>query len=97
MDGAMSERERFPEDWDPKANGYLAGSKMEDGRFWCLLPLTLGRLRIVIAEDYATAGEHWCYDDNYVAMACYLRGPDTPPIGWKRHMLPDGTLRGSDE
>ena len=48
------------------------------------------RLRIVIAEDITTAGEHWCYEDNGAALASYLRGPDEEPTGWKRHMLPTG-------
>ena len=87
----MTERERFPADWDPKANGYLAGVPMPDGRYWCLLLLTFGRLRIVIAEDRWTAGEHWCYEDNAAALGCYIRGSQFVPTGWKRHMRPDGT------
>lgn len=86
------ERERFPEDWDAKANGYVMGQPMADGRYWCLLLLTFGRLRIVIAEDQFSAGEHWCYEDNSAAMLSYLSGPDVPPVGWKRHMLPDGSF-----
>lgn len=82
--------ERFPEDWDYKADGYIACVDMEDGRKWCLLPLALGRLRIVIAEDRWTAGEHWCYDDNTAAILSYHRGPDVAPTGWTRHMLPNG-------
>ena len=87
-----NERIRIPADWDYKANGYVMGTPMADGRWWCLLPLTFGRFRIVIAEDIFTAGEHWCYDDNLAAILSYYRGPDVPPTGWKRHMRPDGTF-----
>jgi hypothetical protein len=86
----MNERVRIPDDWDFQANGYLMGQPMPDGRWWCLLELWGQRLRIVIAEDIFTAGEHWCYEDNGAALASYLRGPEFVPTGWKRHMLPDG-------
>jgi len=86
----MAERERFPEDWNPVDAGYITGMPMDDGRYWCLLLLTFGRLRIVIAEDQFSAGEHWCYEDNAAAMLSYFAGSDVPPVGWKRHMLPDG-------
>ena len=89
----MSERERFPEGWNPKEDGgYIMGEPMEDGRYWCLLLLTFGRLRIVIAEDQFSAGEHWCYENNVDAVLSYFRGLGEPPFGWKRHMLPDGTF-----
>ena len=82
----MTERERFPEDWDPiEDGGYLAARLMDDGRYWCLMQLTFGRLRIVIAEDWSTAGEHWCYSNNVDAVLSYDRGPDVPPTGWSRH------------
>ena len=82
---------RFPEGWTYLDGGYMAGKPMRDGRWWCLMPLTLGRLRIVIAEDEWTAGEHWCYDNVAAAWACWEAGPDHTPVGWSRHMLPDGT------
>ena len=84
--------DRFPENWDPiKDGGYLAGTKMDDGRWWCLLELTMGRNRIVIAEDQFTAGEHWCYSDPYVGLANWHLGPDHTPVGWSRHMRLDGS------
>lgn len=88
---------RFPNgvdaDW---CAGYLSVGPMPDGRAWCLMPLTLGRLRIVIAEDVHTAGEHWCYSDSIAAMASYFAGPEQPPVGWSRHMRPDGTMEYPD-
>lgn len=86
------ERERFPEGWDPVEQGYIDGRLMDDGRYWCLLGLTLGRLRIVIAEDEFTAGEHWCYNNNAQALASFDAGPEVTPVGWSRHMRPDGTF-----
>ena len=83
---------RFPKGFDAHENGYLAVEPMPDGRAWCLLALTLGRLRIVIAEDQFTAGEHWCYDNNLAATMSYKAGPDVEPIGWSRHMHPNGDL-----
>jgi hypothetical protein len=83
---------RFPPDRDEWQSGYLSVMAMDDGRAWCLMPLTLGRLRIVIAEDCWTAGEHWCYSDPDAAYISYLAGPQTPPTGWTRHMLPDGSF-----
>jgi len=48
---------RFPDDrW---LEGVTAALPMADGRAWCLIPLTFGRLRIVIAEDQFSMGEHW--------------------------------------
>jgi hypothetical protein len=48
---------RFPgKDW---LMGVIAARPMADGRAWCLVPLLLGRLRIVIAEDEFSMGEHW--------------------------------------
>lgn len=83
---------RFPHgvdaDW---CAGYLTVQPMRDGRAWCLVPLLLGRLRIMIAEDQWTAGEHWCFNDNGAALASYTMGPDVPPKGWSRHMRADGT------
>jgi hypothetical protein len=84
--------ERFPEGWDPIAEGYLAGTLMPDGRYWCLMQLTLGRNRIVIVEDQFSPGEHWCYSDPWVGLANWHLGPDHTPEGWSRHMLPDGTF-----
>lgn len=87
--------ERFPDDWDPKAEGYLGGKLMDDGRWWCLMPLSLGRVRIVIAEDEFTAGEHWCYSDPAVGVIQWAMGcidPDHILDGWTRHMLPDGSF-----
>ena len=83
--------DKFPPggDW---WTGYLQVRAMPDGRAWCLLPLTLGRLRIVIAEDQWTAGEHWCYSDTKAALDSYLRGPGHTPRHWSRHMRPDGTM-----
>ena len=88
--------ERFPEDWSPEAAGYITGVPMEDGRYWCLLELTFGRYRIVIAEDQWSAGEHWCYEDNWAALMSWMAGPEKTPTGWKRHMLPDGTFERQD-
>ena len=49
--------DRFPDDsWQ---EGVLAAQPMADGRAWCLIPLTFGRVRIVIAEDQFSMGEHW--------------------------------------
>lgn len=96
----MSERERFPEGWNPKNEGYIDGRPMADGRWWCLLPLTMGRVRIVIAEDQFTAGEHWCYSDPNKGVqewskGCFYVGDDSisfSPEGWSRHMFPDGSF-----
>jgi hypothetical protein len=88
---------RFPEGWDAKDEGYLGAIPMEDGRMWCLMPLTFGRVRIVIAEDQFTAGEHWCYSDYMVGLLNWNLGPDHTPEGWSRHMLPDGTFERRDE
>jgi hypothetical protein len=85
--------ERFPKGWDPRAEGYVAGRRMDDGRWWCLMPLIGNRLRIVIAEDQYTAGEHWCYDNALTALINYDNGPTHSPTGWSRHMLP--TARSS--
>lgn len=82
--------DRFPDDWDPKAEGYIAGMPMEDGRWWCLAPLSLGRVRIVIAEDEYTAGEHWCYSDPTLGVIQWAKGSEHTPDGWTRHMFPDG-------
>jgi hypothetical protein len=93
----IDERLAIPDDWDFQANGYLLGIPMEDGRWWCLLPLWGGRLRIVIVEDIFSAGEHWCYGDNAAAMQSYLAGPNVAPTGWTRHMLPGGGFERRDE
>lgn len=89
--------DRFPPDWDPKTEGYLAGEKMEDGRWWCLMPLTMGRLRIVIAEDEFTTGEHWCYSDTKAALVSFGKGPTVPPTGWSRHLRSDGVFERFNE
>ena len=48
---------RFPDDtWQ---EGFIAVQPMDDGRAWCLMPLTFGRVRLVIAEDWCSMGEHW--------------------------------------
>lgn len=57
MSAAMAER--FPDGFDAHSNGYLRAEPMPDGRMWALLRITFGRLRIVIVEDWFTAGEHW--------------------------------------
>ena len=89
--------ERFPEGWDPLENGYVAAKPMEDGRWWCLMPLYGGRFRIVIAEDQFTAGEHWCYSNPVYAVVSWDDGPEKPPTKWTRHMLPDGSFERRDE
>jgi hypothetical protein len=87
---------RFPDGFEAEANGYIDTRVMDDGRYWCLLNLTLGRLRIVIAEDQFTAGEHWCFPEGdegrVAAIRSYMLGPSYPPRGWSRHMHPDGTM-----
>ena len=83
---------RFPDGFEAEANGYIATRKMDDGRYWCLLRLIGERLRIVIAEDQYTAGEHWCFNNNDSAIRSYMLGPAYPPRGWSRHMHPDGTM-----
>lgn len=55
--GETFDPERFPTDeW---LEGMIAARPMADGRAWCLIPLTFGRLRIVIAPDEFSMGEHW--------------------------------------
>jgi hypothetical protein len=83
---------RFPDGFEAEANGYIATKKMDDGRYWCLLRLIGERLRIVIAEDQFTAGEHWCFNSNDSAIRSYMLGPSYTPRGWSRHMHPDGTM-----
>ena len=51
--------ELFPDGEAEWSDGYFAVQPMADGRAWCLVPLIGGRLRIMIAEDHFTAGEHW--------------------------------------
>lgn len=89
--------DRFPDDWDPTNEGYLAGRPMADGRYWCLMPLTFGRNRIVIAEDQFTVGEHWCFSDPLRGLQQWALGPDHAPEGWTRHMLPDGSFERRTE
>jgi hypothetical protein len=84
--------QRFPESDDSWAGSYISVKAMPDGRAWCLMSLSLGRLRIVIGEDQFTCGEHWCYEDNVKAVASYVAGPEVTPTGWSRHMLPDYTF-----
>jgi len=88
---------RFPEGWKPFDHGYLHGVEMEDGRWWCLLELFGGRLRIVIAEDEFTSGEHWCFSDVRAGWMSYFNGPTEAPVGWSRHMLPDGRFERFDQ
>jgi hypothetical protein len=83
---------KFPPGRDDWHESYLEVQPMEDGRAWCLVPLIGGRLRIMIAEDQWTAGEHWCFNDAVHAVASYVAGPDVEPTGWSRHMHPDGRL-----
>src|SRR5262245_26947778 len=66
---------KFPQGWKPEDAGYVLGQEMDDGRWWCVMPLTFGRLRIVIAEDQYTAGEHWCYSNPGLAIANWANGP----------------------
>lgn len=87
---------RFPNGFDAEENGYIDTRRMDDGRYWCLMNLTLGRLRIVIAEDQFTAGEHWCFSDTVAAVRSYMLGPGYPPRGWSRHMTPDGRFEYPD-
>ena len=83
---------RFPDGFDYAGEGYYAAWHMDDGRLWSLMPLIGRRLRIVIVEDWSTAGEHWCYSNRLAAMISYAHGPDGHPFGWSRHMHPDGTF-----
>ena len=92
-----TERKRFPDGWDPKDEGYIAGVPMDDGRWWCLMPLWGNRVRIVIAEDQFTAGEHWCYSDAVAGFVNWSFGPEHTPDGWTRHMLPGGGFERRDE
>jgi hypothetical protein len=92
----MNDRQRFPEGWNPIDDGYIAGRPMDDGRWWCLMPLTFGRNRIVIAEDQFSVGEHWCYSDPTVGLANWALGPDHEPEGWSRHMHANGMLEWPD-
>jgi hypothetical protein len=83
---------RFPHGTTDWADSYVDVQPMPDGRAWCLVPLIGGRLRIMIAEDQFTAGEHWCYDNKFAAVLSYHAGPWVEPTGWSRHMHPDGRL-----
>ena len=93
---AELDSERFPDGVDEWADGYLDVQPMPDGRAWCLVPLIGGRLRIMIAEDHFTAGEHWCYSDPVAALISYHAGPEHAPTGWSRHMRLDRTREYPD-
>jgi len=61
-----------------------------DGKYLVIGDLIFGK-RIAIATP-DSLGEHWCYtDDPARAFLSFLSWPQ-PPIGWSRHMLPDGSF-----
>lgn len=44
---------------DPPPMGYLAAKILEDGRIVCLIPLTLGRARIIIGQGWISYETGW--------------------------------------
>lgn len=63
-----------------------------EGKYLVIWDLIFGK-RIAVATAEAL-GEHWCYSTPQAidfALLSFIMWP-LPPIGWTRHMLPDGSF-----